>query len=40
VCEERYEQFGAAGQASKIRALPLPDMAKRYRDGSLDPRIN
>jgi fructose-bisphosphate aldolase class II len=40
VCEERYEQFGAAGQASKIKALPLPEMAKRYRDGSLDPRIN
>jgi fructose-bisphosphate aldolase class II len=40
VCEERYEQFGAAGQASKIKALPLPEMAKRYQDGSLDPRIN
>ena len=41
VCEQRYEQFGAAGQASKIKALPLPEMAKRYKDGSgLDPRIN
>jgi fructose-bisphosphate aldolase class II len=40
VCEERYEQFGAAGKASKIKPLPLPDMAKRYQDGGLDPRIN
>lgn len=40
VCEERYEQFGAAGKASKIKPLPLPEMAKRYQDGSLDPRIN
>ncbi len=40
VCEERYEQFGAAGKASKLRALPLSEMAKRYQDGSLDPRIN
>ncbi len=40
VCEERYEQFGAAGKASKIKPLPLPDMAKRYQDGSLDPRVN
>jgi fructose-bisphosphate aldolase class II len=40
VCEERYEQFGAAGKASKLKALPLPEMAKRYTDGSLDPRIN
>ncbi len=40
VCEERYEQFGAAGKASKIKPLPLPEMAKRYQDGCLDPRIN
>jgi fructose-bisphosphate aldolase class II len=40
VCEERYEQFNAAGKASKLKSLPLPEMAKRYQDGSLDPRIN
>jgi fructose-bisphosphate aldolase class II len=40
LCEERYEQFGAAGQASKIKVLPLSEMAKRYKSGSLDPTIN
>jgi fructose-bisphosphate aldolase class II len=38
VCEERYEQFGTAGNASKIKPLPLSEMAKRYKDGSLDPK--
>ena len=40
LCEERYEQFGTAGQASKIKALPLPEMAKRYREGALAPKIH
>jgi fructose-bisphosphate aldolase class II len=40
LCEQRYEQFGAAGQASKIKVLPLSEMAKRYKDGSLNPTIN
>ena len=40
LCEERYEQFGAAGQASKIKVLPLSEMAKRYKSGSLNPTIN
>jgi len=40
ICEQRYEQFGAAGKASKIKALPLSEMAKRYKDGSLNPTIN
>src|SRR3546814_17410080 len=39
LCRDRYERFGTAGQASKIKPLPLPDMASRYRDGALDPRI-
>ena len=38
LCETRYEQFGTAGQASKIKVVPLSDMAKRYKDGSLDPK--
>jgi fructose-bisphosphate aldolase, class II len=37
--ESRYEMFGAAGQAPKIKVIPLTDMAKRYKDGSLDPKI-
>ena len=36
VCEARYEQFGAAGMASKIKPISLADMAKRYKSGELD----
>ncbi len=39
LCRERYEQFGSAGHASKIKPLSLAEMAKRYRAGALDPRI-
>ena len=35
VCIERYEQFGAAGKASKVASIALPDMAKRYAQGAL-----
>jgi fructose-bisphosphate aldolase class II len=37
LCKERFEQFGTAGHASKIKPLPVSDMAKRYKAGSLDP---
>lgn len=37
LCRERLEQFGAAGNASRIKVLPLTEMAKRYRAGALDP---
>jgi fructose-bisphosphate aldolase class II len=39
VCKERFEQFQAAGQAAKIKPLPLAEMARRYRAGTLDPRV-
>ncbi len=39
LCEERYEQYGTTGNASRIKAIPLPDMAARYRTGELNPRI-
>ena len=39
LCRERFEQFGTAGHAAKIKVLPLSEMARRYRAGSLDPRI-
>jgi fructose-bisphosphate aldolase class II len=39
LCRERFEQFGTAGHASKIKVIPLAEMAKRYRTGSLDPQI-
>jgi fructose-bisphosphate aldolase class II len=36
----RYEAFGTAGNASKIKALGLDAMTLRYDSGELDPRIN
>ena len=38
LCRERFEAFGSAGHASRIRPLSLADMARRYANGSLDPR--
>ncbi len=35
VCIARYEAFGAAGQASKIKPVSLVDMAARYASGAL-----
>jgi fructose-bisphosphate aldolase class II len=40
LCETRYEQFGAAGNASKIKAVALSEMARRYKEGLLDPKFN
>lgn len=39
LCQRRYEEFGAAGNASRIKVVPLAEMAKRYRSGGLEPRI-
>jgi fructose-bisphosphate aldolase class II len=39
VCVQRYQEFNTAGQASKIKAIPLSEMAKQYAAGKLDPRI-
>ncbi|HBU15467.1 MAG TPA: fructose-1,6-bisphosphate aldolase, partial [Gemmobacter sp.] len=30
VCKQRFEAFGTAGNASKIKPIPLEKMAKRY----------
>ncbi|MDD3669443.1 MAG: fructose-bisphosphate aldolase class II [Alphaproteobacteria bacterium] len=35
VCAARYAEFGAAGHASAIKPLPLPEMAARYQSGEL-----
>ncbi|MFZ0694148.1 MAG: class II fructose-bisphosphate aldolase [Alphaproteobacteria bacterium] len=40
LCTERLEQFGTAGNASKIKVTPLRDMASRYKKGELDPTIH
>jgi fructose-bisphosphate aldolase class II len=37
LCKQRFEAFGAAGQASRIKPTPLPAMARQYATGSLDP---
>jgi fructose-bisphosphate aldolase class II len=39
LCRERFEQFGTAGKASRIKPIPLAEMARRYRSGALDPKI-
>ncbi|MEK6770390.1 MAG: class II fructose-bisphosphate aldolase [Pseudomonadota bacterium] len=39
ICKARYEAFGCAGQASKIKPLSLEAMVKRYDKGELDPMV-
>ncbi|HXF45741.1 MAG TPA: class II fructose-bisphosphate aldolase [Burkholderiaceae bacterium] len=39
ICRERYLQFGCAGQAPKIKPLPLEVMAQKYRSGELSQRV-
>ncbi|MGB1239567.1 MAG: class II fructose-bisphosphate aldolase, partial [Pseudomonadales bacterium] len=39
ICINRYEAFNAAGQASKITAISLEDMASAYEAGKLDAKI-
>jgi len=39
ICEARYEAFGTAGNASKMKAVSLDDMHLRYLSGELDPQI-
>jgi fructose-bisphosphate aldolase class II len=38
VCRERFEAFGTAGHASKIKVIPMSEMAKRYDSGMLAPK--
>jgi fructose-bisphosphate aldolase class II len=40
ICIARYEAFGTAGHASKIKAIALENMATRYDNGELDAKIN
>ncbi len=40
VCKDRFEAFGTAGNASKIKVIPLSEMAKLYAKGALDPKIS
>lgn len=40
ICKARYEAFGCAGQASKIRPVSLETMFGRYAAGELDPKVS
>ena len=40
ICKSRYEAFGCAGMAAKIKPISLEDMVTRYASGELDPKIN
>jgi fructose-bisphosphate aldolase class II len=40
VCHQRFEEFGTAGQAHKIKPIPMSEMAKRYAKGELAPRFD
>lgn len=35
ICKERYQQFGCAGQAARIKAIDLNRMADKYKKGEL-----
>jgi fructose-bisphosphate aldolase class II len=40
ICKARFEAFGSAGQASKIKPRPLDSMADLYAKGKLDPVVH
>lgn len=40
ICKARYEAFGCAGHASKIKPISLEVMFERYKSGELDPKVN
>ncbi|HEY9163091.1 MAG TPA: class II fructose-bisphosphate aldolase [Magnetovibrio sp.] len=40
ICKDRYEAFGSAGQASKIKPLNLEIMFEQYEAGKLDAKVN
>jgi fructose-bisphosphate aldolase, class II len=35
ICIQRFEEFGTAGNAGKIKPIPLAEMARRYKAGTL-----
>jgi fructose-bisphosphate aldolase, class II len=40
ICIARYEAFGTAGNAPKIKPVSLEKMSQRYAAGELEPRVN
>jgi fructose-bisphosphate aldolase, class II len=39
LCRDRFEAFGSAGNASRIKPVPMDEMASRYAMGLYDPKI-
>jgi len=39
ICKARFEAFGCAGQAAKIKPINLDDMVKRYASGELSVKV-
>jgi len=37
ICQQRFEAFGSAGQAARIKVVALEKMAQRYASGELAP---
>jgi len=40
ICRARFEAFGAAGQAGRIKVIPLEGMAERYKSGELSQTVH
>jgi fructose-bisphosphate aldolase class II len=40
ICVARYEAFGTAGNADKIKVIGLESMFQRYAGGELAPKVN
>ncbi len=40
ICKARYEAFGCAGHASRIKPISLEAMVDRYTSGELDPKVS
>jgi fructose-bisphosphate aldolase class II len=39
ICKARYESFGSAGMASRIKPISLETMFQQYESGALDPKV-
>jgi fructose-bisphosphate aldolase, class II len=39
ICKQRYIEFGCEGQAGKIKAVGLDEIARRYASGSLSQKV-
>ncbi|MFZ5556990.1 MAG: class II fructose-bisphosphate aldolase [Pseudomonadota bacterium] len=40
ICKLRYEAFGCAGQASRVKPVPLEKIAEKYKKGELKQVVN